>query len=135
MRYNEPEIPTPPGVGKGGGRVLPQYKDEALRRLKVAAGHLEAVRRMTEEERYCIDIMKQLAAVQASLEQVQQVLLKNHLSTCVSDAIRRGSGEGLIEELVAALKYTKGLGGEQAAPSTHCAPAAAGGREHGGHGN
>lgn len=121
--------------------MLPQYKDEALRRLKVAAGHLDAVRRMTEQERYCIDIMKQLAAVQASLEQVQQVLLKNHLSTCVSDAIRVGHGEGLIEELVTALKFTKGVVAEAPAASAHaCEPAVEasnrarqGGTDHGGH--
>jgi DNA-binding FrmR family transcriptional regulator len=94
--------------------VLARYKEEATRRLKIAGGHLESVRRMVDEERYCVDIMRQLAAVQASLEQVQQVLLRNHLSTCVSDAIRSGSGEALIDELVAALKYSKGIASDPA---------------------
>lgn len=89
--------------------MIPAYKADALRRLKVAQGHLSAVARMTEEEKYCVDIMKQSAAVQSSLEQIQHVLLKNHLSTCVSDAIRQGSGESLIEELISALKYAKGV--------------------------
>lgn len=89
--------------------MIPAYKEDAARRLKVAAGHLEAIRRMVDEERYCVDIMKQIAAVQASLEQVQQVVLKNHLSTCVTNAIRAGSGESLIDELVVALKYSKGV--------------------------
>jgi DNA-binding FrmR family transcriptional regulator len=89
--------------------LLPQYKTDAAHRLRVAVGHLKAVERMVAEEQYCIDIMKQLAAVQANLESVQQVLLKNHLSTCVTEAILRGSGESLIEELVTALRYTKGL--------------------------
>ena len=89
--------------------LLPQYKADATHRLRVAIGHLKAVERMVADEQYCIDIMKQLAAVQANLESVQQVLLKNHLSTCVTDAILHGSGESLIEELVTALRYTKGI--------------------------
>jgi DNA-binding FrmR family transcriptional regulator len=89
--------------------LLPEYKHDAIHRLKAAIGHLKAVEDMVESERYCIDIMKQLAAVQASLEGVQQVLLKNHLSTCVTDAIVAGSGEALIGELVAVLKYAKGI--------------------------
>jgi DNA-binding FrmR family transcriptional regulator len=93
----------------GGDDVIPEYKQDAAHRLKAAIGHLKAVEGMVEAERYCVDIMKQLAAVQASLEAVQQILLKNHLSTCVTDAIRAGSGEPLIGELVAALRYTKGI--------------------------
>lgn len=89
--------------------MIPQYKDDAAKRLKIVAGHLESVRRMVDEERYCVDVMKQVAAVQASLEQVQQVLLRNHLSTCVTEAIKAGSGEPLIDELITALKYSKGV--------------------------
>ncbi len=47
------------------------YKKEAALRLKIAAGHLEGVRRMVDDEAYCVDLMKQLSAVQASLEKVQ----------------------------------------------------------------
>lgn len=98
--------------------MIPEYKQDAVHRLKGAVGHLKAVEGMVEAERYCIDIMKQLAAVQASLEAVQQVLLKNHLSTCVTNAILSGSGQPLIGELVAALRYTKGIPTlEEAEPS------------------
>ena len=89
--------------------MIAQYQQDAAQRLKVAAGHLKSVQRMVDEERYCVDVMKQLAAVQASLTQVQQVMLKNHLSTCVSDAIRAGNGAPLIEELLTALKYSQGV--------------------------
>jgi DNA-binding FrmR family transcriptional regulator len=102
--------------------VIAAYKDEARRRLAIAAGHLESVRRMVDRERYCVDVMKQLAAVQASLEQVQQILLKNHLATCVTDAIRAGSGEPLIDELIGALKYAKGVQ-DLAGVEPHCLPA------------
>jgi DNA-binding FrmR family transcriptional regulator len=89
--------------------MLPQYKKEAALRLKVAAGHLEGVRRMVDEDVYCVDLMKQLAAVQGTLEGVQRILLRNHLSSCVSEAISKGMGEQIIDELMGALKYDKSL--------------------------
>jgi len=89
--------------------MKPEYKKEAALRLKVAAGHLESVRRMVDDETYCVDLMKQLSAVQSSLEKVQQIFLRNHLSTCVSDAIKDGMGEEIIDELMGALKFNKSL--------------------------
>jgi DNA-binding FrmR family transcriptional regulator len=89
--------------------MKPEYKKEAALRLKVAAGHLDGVRRMVDDDAYCVDLMKQLSAVQASLERVQQIFLRNHLSTCVSTAIKEGMGEEIIDELMGALKYNKSL--------------------------
>jgi DNA-binding FrmR family transcriptional regulator len=89
--------------------MLPEYKKEAALRLKVAAGHLEGVRRMVDNDEYCVDLMKQLAAVQGTLEGVQRILLRNHLSSCVADAIAKGMGEQIIDELMGALKYDKSL--------------------------
>jgi len=86
-----------------------EYKKEAALRLKIAAGHLESVRRMVDDDTYCVDLMKQLSAVQSSLEKVQQVFLRNHLSTCVSTAITEGMGEEIIDELMGALKFNKSL--------------------------
>jgi DNA-binding FrmR family transcriptional regulator len=80
--------------------------------LKVAAGQLEGVRRMVREDVYCVDLMKQLSAVQAQLERVNRTILKNHLSSCVTEAIRSGQGEQKIEELMQALKYSGGLTGQ-----------------------
>jgi DNA-binding FrmR family transcriptional regulator len=99
-----------------------EYKREAALRLKVAAGHLESVRRMVDNDTYCVDLMKQLSAVQASLERVQQVFLRNHLSTCVSDAIKNGMGEEIIDELMSALKFNKSLtDGRSGVPLTEAA--------------
>ena len=89
--------------------MLPEYKKEAELRLKVAAGHLEGVRRMVEQDAYCIDLMKQLSAVQGTLQRVQEAFLRNHLSSCVSDAIKNGMGDAVIDELMAALKYDTSL--------------------------
>jgi len=89
--------------------MLPEYKKEATLRLKVAAGHLEGVRRMVENDEYCVDLMKQLSAVQGTLQRVQQIFLRNHLSSCVSDAIKNGMGDAIIDELMGALKYDTSL--------------------------
>lgn len=85
--------------------MLPEYKKEAALRLKIAAGHLEGVRRMVDEDQYCVDLMKQLSAVQGTLQRVQEILLRNHLSSCVSTAIKDGMGAQIIDELMGALKY------------------------------
>jgi DNA-binding FrmR family transcriptional regulator len=89
--------------------MLPEYKKQAELSLKVAAGHLEGVRRMVEHDAYCVDLMKQLAAVQGTLQRVQRIFLRNHLSSCMSDAIKAGSGEEVIDELMTALKYDTSL--------------------------
>jgi len=85
------------------------YKRDALLRLKTVRGHLDAVIRLVEAEAYCPDLMKQVAAVQASLERVNRILLQNHLETCVSEAIQAGGGSAKIAELIDALRYNGSL--------------------------
>ena len=51
-------------------------------------GHLEGVKKMINEEKYCIDIIQQNEAVIAALKKVNQIIFKNHLNTCVTKAIR-----------------------------------------------
>jgi CsoR family transcriptional regulator, copper-sensing transcriptional repressor len=89
--------------------VIASYKREALLRLKTVRGHVDGVIDMVENEVYCPDLMKQVAALQASLEKVNRVLLRNHLETCVSEAIRTGQGQEKIAELMEALPYNSGL--------------------------
>ncbi|MFT5194100.1 MAG: DNA-binding FrmR family transcriptional regulator [Cellvibrionaceae bacterium] len=58
------------------------------RRLASAAGHLKGIQRMVNEDKYCIDVIKQIQAVQAALDKVKTIILDEHLHTCVSAAIR-----------------------------------------------
>ncbi len=91
-----------------GGLVhLPQLKREALERMRTVSGHVQAIEKMIAEERYCVDILKQIAAVQASLSQVAHLLTKGHMHACVTEAIVEGKGEEKIEELMEVLKYLK----------------------------
>ena len=94
--------------------MLPEYKQSILSRLKTVRGHLDGIVRMVEDEAYCVDIMKQISAVQASLERANRLVLKNHLETCFSDAVRDGKGPAAVAELVDAVKFSPALTGPKA---------------------
>lgn len=65
--------------------------DTPLRRLKIVEGHLKGVVRMVEEGVYCIDVIRQIQAVEAALNKVSAQILENHLNSCVITAIRGDS--------------------------------------------
>src|ERR1700746_2197753 len=85
------------------------HKRDALQRLKTVRGHLDGLIRMIEAEAYCPELMKQVAAAQASLERVNRILLQNHLETCVTEAIQAGGGKAKTAELIDARRFTGGL--------------------------
>lgn len=87
--------------------MLPEYKSQVVNRLKTARGHLDAVMRMVDEDQYCPDVMKQLSAVQGSLERASRLVLRNHLETCVASAMREGRTSEIVEELMEALRYDR----------------------------
>ena len=64
-----------------------QERESALRMLKTSRGQIDGIIKMIEEERYCMDISNQLAAAQALLKKSQMVILKQHLASCVKDAV------------------------------------------------
>jgi len=89
------------------------YKASVLNRLRTVRGHLDGVIRMVEGEEYCIDLMKQVSALQASLERANRLILRNHLETCFSGAVIDGQGQAAIAELVEALKFHPALTGPE----------------------
>jgi CsoR family transcriptional regulator, copper-sensing transcriptional repressor len=62
--------------------------DNTLRRLKTVEGHLRGIIRMVEEDTYCIDVIRQIQAVEAALNKVSAQILENHLNSCVITAIQ-----------------------------------------------
>ena len=62
--------------------------DTTLRRLKTVEGHLRGVIRMVEEDAYCIDVIRQIQAVEAALGKVSSRILEDHLNSCVITAIK-----------------------------------------------
>ncbi len=93
---------------------LSSKKRAALNRLKTVRGHLDGIIRMLESDAYCVDVMKQISAVQSSLERANRVMLHNHLETCFSAAVRDGRGHAAIDELIDAVKFTPAFTGPQA---------------------
>jgi len=94
--------------------MLPLAKREILNRLKTVRGHMDGIIRMVDEEEYCVDLMKQVSAAQASLERVNRLILKNHLETCFSDAVSAGRAQPAIAELLDAVKFNPVLTGAEA---------------------
>ena len=84
----------------------PDTRKDALLRLKSAKGHLEGVLRMLEDESvYCVDVLKQVKAVQGALAKVNAKVLRSHVRDHVATASERGDTEQVVDELMEALKY------------------------------
>ena len=79
---------------------MPATNEAALKRLNYIQGHLEGVRRMVQEEKYCVDILKQLFAVRRAVEKLEASLLDGHLKSCVVAGIRDGREEDVVHELL-----------------------------------
>ena len=76
--------------------------EEALHRLKNVEGHIRGIERMVENESYCIDIIRQIQAVQSAIHKINILILENHLNSCVITAIRGedpGEREKVLKEL------------------------------------
>lgn len=65
-----------------------ETKKKVLNRLKSIEGHVRGIERMVDSDVYCIDVIKQLIAVERALEKVNGLVLEDHLQTCVTTAIR-----------------------------------------------
>ncbi len=74
-------------------------KKDALNRLAYIEGHLKGIRKMVEEDKYCVDILKQAYAVQRALDKFEALLLRGHLSSCVVEGIRDGRDAEILGEL------------------------------------
>ena len=66
---------------------------------------------MVDDDRYCPEVMKQVSALQGSLEKVNRVLLQNHLETCVAHAVGEGRTLEVVDELMEVMKYTAAVTG------------------------
>lgn len=75
-----------------------EFKD-LVHRLNRIEGQVRGVRRMVEEEHYCVEILTQVSAIQSALNSFNKVLLGNHIRSCVVEDIRQGNDE-VIEELL-----------------------------------
>ncbi len=82
-------------------------KDDALGRLTTIEGHLRGIRKMVEDDAYCVDVLRQTYAVQRAIEKFEQVLLRGHLNHCVPDGIREGRDTEVLGELEELFSLTR----------------------------
>ncbi|HEX9451530.1 MAG TPA: metal-sensitive transcriptional regulator [Burkholderiales bacterium] len=75
-------------------------KPKLLKRLNRVEGQVRGIARMIEEDRYCVDVLTQVAAVRSALDAMALQLLRDHTHGCVQGAIRSGRGEAAIDELL-----------------------------------
>ncbi|HLC42590.1 MAG TPA: metal-sensitive transcriptional regulator [Methylomirabilota bacterium] len=83
--------------------LTPETKRDAAARLRRIAGQVQGIHRMVDDEKYCVDILHQIAAVEGALDQVSKLLLGQHIESCMADAFKSGSKserQRKIEELL-----------------------------------
>ncbi len=83
-------------------------KQSTLDRLKKIEGQVKGIQRMIEEERYCNDVLVQIAAVRSAINKVGGLVLENHLRTCVKDSLNNDSEDEVMNNLInTMLKFIK----------------------------
>jgi len=91
--------------------ITDESKEKLKARLAKAIGHLNAVYRMVDDKKYCIDVLHQLKAVQAALDKTAEVILRQHLETCVVEAVEKQDSARVIEELIQVFRQAPTLYG------------------------
>jgi len=80
--------------------VVQPDKEALIKRLNRIEGQVRGVAKMISEDRYCVDILNQVAALQSALDAVAMGLFKNHTHGCMQGAIKSGNGDEAIDELM-----------------------------------
>ena len=76
-----------------------ELKADVARRINRAVGQLNGIRQMVEEDRYCGDVLTQLAAVESAVKAISRVVMRDHLETCVVERVRAGDAE-VVDEVM-----------------------------------
>lgn len=82
---------------------LHSYADDKvnlLNRLRRIEGQVRGIQRMIEEDRYCVDVLVQVTAVKSAVNAVGLTLLENHTRGCVTNAVKSGNEQAMIDELM-----------------------------------
>lgn len=76
-----------------------QHREKSLGRLRRIEGQIRGIQKMVEQDRYCVDILTQTSAVIAALHGVEDLVMQNHLNTCVADAMRSNDAQQKAEKI------------------------------------
>jgi DNA-binding FrmR family transcriptional regulator len=94
--------------------MKPEIQKKARGRIRRVAGQLAGIERMIDEDRYCVDVLLQVAAARAALDGLGKLLLNSHVETCVADALRSGrraDREEKVAELMEVFSKFANIGG------------------------
>ncbi len=90
----------------GGLHLASKTREDSRRRLLSVKGHVEGVLRMLEDDTvYCVDVLRQIRAVEGALRSAGDLVLRSHLETHVVSAQARGDTGAIVDELMEVLKY------------------------------
>ena len=92
-------------IKQGSLHHEPELGQKLHTKAKIAIGHLTGIAKMIEEDKYCIDILKQIAAVQGTLTAISRDLARSHIIHCVRTSIEEDGGAQAVDELLQTLKY------------------------------
>lgn len=93
MKHSHDPACAKAAAGKHAEAVDPEIKSANLKRLRRIEGQIRGLQKMVEDDRYCPDIVTQIASVQEALRGVGRQLLRNHLKHCATTAIQKGPAE------------------------------------------
>jgi len=93
----------------GGDRVIAlgsthKHRKQVIDRLSRVEGHIRGVKKMVEEDRDCPDLLHQIAAIKAAVTKVGQLILEDHIESCMVDAVNEGSVDEYVDELKLAIE-------------------------------
>lgn len=80
------------------------HYEDIDKRLARIEGHVRGVRKMWQEQRPCPDVLLQLAAVRAAVQQAARLIMRDHVESCIAKAVQQGKGDSAVEELSEALE-------------------------------
>lgn len=84
-----------------------EHKNKLIKRLKIIEGQVRGVQSMVEKDAYCIDVITQISAIIHALSSIEDVILENHLSSCVIDQIKKGKDKQSINEIMKVYKLKR----------------------------
>jgi CsoR family transcriptional regulator, copper-sensing transcriptional repressor len=89
------------------GAIKPEIKKKAIHRLKIMEGAVRGLQKMVDDEKYCIDIMTQTAAIQESLKSFDALMLENHIRSHIVDMVKNGKVDKAVVELKTLYQYKR----------------------------
>ncbi len=80
-----------------------KHRKKVIDRLSRIEGHIRGIKKMVEEDRGCPDLLHQLAAVKAAINKTSELILEDHIQSCLLDAVNEGSTDEYIKNLMEAI--------------------------------